>query len=83
MTQTTYRIITLSGRGLLTGTDADGYDTRLAAEAMAEAEHDGEYRIEEVVRPARPCCPLAFAGHADTCRERAAYLRDYAAAAGQ
>ncbi len=42
---TTYRIETLSGRGLPTNVDADGYDTRLAAEAMAEDQHDGEYRI--------------------------------------
>ena len=44
-TKMTYRIETLSGRGLPTGTDADGYDTREAAEAMADAMHDGEYRI--------------------------------------
>lgn len=44
-TKVTYRIETLSGRGLPTGTDADGYDTREAAEAMADAMHDGEYRI--------------------------------------
>lgn len=42
----TYRIVTLSGRGLPVTVDADGYDTRAAAEAMAAAEHDGEYRIE-------------------------------------
>lgn len=41
----THRIETLSGRGLPTGTDADGYDTYEAAEAMADAMHDGEYRI--------------------------------------
>lgn len=41
----TYRIETVSGRGLPATVDAEGYDTRLAAEAMAEAEHDGEYRI--------------------------------------
>jgi len=43
----TYRIVTISGRGLPTEVDADGYTTRLAAETMAESSHDGEYRIEE------------------------------------
>ena len=46
-TTTLYRIVTVSGRGLPTTVDADGYDTRLAAEEMAETEHDGEYRVEE------------------------------------
>jgi hypothetical protein len=40
-----YRIVTVTGRGLPAGVDADGYETRLAAEAMAGEEHDGEYRI--------------------------------------
>jgi hypothetical protein len=46
--KTTYRIVTLSGRGLPVTVDADGYDTALAAEAMASAAHDGEYYLEEV-----------------------------------
>ena len=41
-----YRIVTVSGRGLPTAVDSDGYDTRTAADAMADAEHEGEYRIE-------------------------------------
>jgi len=43
---TLYRIVTLSGRGLPTEVDANGYETKLAAEAMADAEHDGSFRIE-------------------------------------
>ena len=31
----------------------------------------------------RPCCSLVRAGHADACRERAAYLRSYQRAAGE
>jgi hypothetical protein len=45
---TTYRIVTLSGRGLPTEVDADGYDSREAAEAMAEDCHDGEWTVREV-----------------------------------
>ena len=44
-TQQTYRIVTLSGRGLPVTVDRD--DTRAAAEAMADACHDGEFRVEE------------------------------------
>lgn len=40
-----WTIKTLSGRGMPITVDAEGYDTYLAAEAMADAEHDGEYEI--------------------------------------
>lgn len=43
---TKYRIVTVSGRGLPTNVDGDGYDTKEAADAMADTEHDGEYSIE-------------------------------------
>lgn len=49
MTPAKFRIVTLSGRGLPTTVEADGYDTELAAEQMADAEHDGKYRIEAYV----------------------------------
>jgi hypothetical protein len=44
----TYRIVTRSGRGLPTTVDAEGYDTREAAEAIAEDAHDGEWVVEAV-----------------------------------
>jgi len=44
---TTYKIVTKSGRGLPSNVDADGYDTREAAQAAAES-HDGECEIVPV-----------------------------------
>jgi hypothetical protein len=45
---TTYRVVTLSGRGLPTEVDSDGYDSREAADAIAEDCHDGEWTVREV-----------------------------------
>jgi hypothetical protein len=45
-----WRIVTISGYGLprgFGGVDREGYDTRFAADSMAEQFHEGTYRIEK------------------------------------
>jgi hypothetical protein len=43
-----YSIKTISGRGLPTGVDRDGYDTYLAASAIAEDCHNGEFIVTPI-----------------------------------
>jgi len=45
-----YSIKTISGKGLPADVDADGYTTHAAAEAMAEAHHDGDFEIVDAGR---------------------------------
>lgn len=76
LTEMTYAALATHEQHLMFRADAPG---------VPGAGHSHSRRLREVraEMSRRPCCSLARAGHADTCPQRAAYLRDYAAAAGQ
>lgn len=58
---------------------------RADASGTPSADHSHSRQLREVRAEIarRPCCSLVRAGHADACRERAAYLRSYQRAAGE